>query len=128
MPLLSWSSLAHIDRDSIQRARQASALVLVQQQVWDALGDRETAPRLRADQCALLQHHLQERVVKRAQEVFVLQARLVRLLGQPARACAGAAEALDTTASLLSVTRLSQCSDTSRNILYTSLRYKLQRA
>lgn len=97
-------SLAHIDRDSIQRARQASALVLVQQQVGDALGDREAAPGLRADQCALLQHHLQQRVVKRAQEVVVLQAGLIRLLGQPARACAGAAGALDTTASLLSMT------------------------
>ena len=104
------NSLAHIDGNSLQRARQASAFVLVQQQVGDALGDREAPPGLWADQRALLQHHLQQRMVERAQEVVVLQAGLIRLLGQPGCACTGAAEALDTTASLLR----SQSSNTSR--------------
>lgn len=68
----------------------ASALVLIEQQVGDALGDWEAAAGLGADQRALLKHHLQQRVVERAQELLVLQRRLVRRLWQAARACAAA--------------------------------------
>eukprot|EP00197_Chlamydomonas_leiostraca_P006103 CAMPEP_0202881368 /NCGR_PEP_ID=MMETSP1391-20130828/36426_1 /ASSEMBLY_ACC=CAM_ASM_000867 /TAXON_ID=1034604 /ORGANISM="Chlamydomonas leiostraca, Strain SAG 11-49" /LENGTH=156 /DNA_ID=CAMNT_0049564041 /DNA_START=145 /DNA_END=613 /DNA_ORIENTATION=+ len=60
-----------------------SALVLIQQQVGDALADWELAPRLRAHQRPLQQRHLQQRVVEALQEAVILQHLLARCLWQP---------------------------------------------
>lgn len=81
------SAVASPQREVIGLRRRASALILVQQEVRDALVNKEAAPRLGADQGALLQVQLQQRMVQGLQEGVVLRGPLWYGLWEIGKAC-----------------------------------------